>query len=53
LGTIWEYKGKIGGGMGRDGDLTIGNIDETWFQINIKIQHMDEFFFENVGWYVF
>jgi hypothetical protein len=44
LGTIWEYKGKMGGGMVRDGDLAIGNIDETWFQINVKIQHMDDFF---------
>ncbi len=43
LGTIWEYKGKMGGGMVRDGDLEIGNIDETRFQINVKIQHMDDF----------
>jgi hypothetical protein len=44
LGTIWECKGKMGGGLVRDGDLAIGNIDETWFQINVKIQHMDDFF---------
>jgi hypothetical protein len=43
LRTIWEYKGKMDGGMVRDGDFAIGNIDETWFQINVKIQHMDDF----------
>jgi hypothetical protein len=42
LRIIWEYKGKMGGGMVRDWDLEIGNIDETRFQ-NVKIQHMDDF----------
>ncbi len=41
LRIIWEYKGKTGGGMVRDWDLEIGNIDETRFQ-NVKIQHMDD-----------